>query len=53
MVFECLDRSFGCIDTMVVWFHELPLYILAGDVVLDRFGALVVGDIELWFVTLP
>ncbi len=51
MVFERLDCTFCCVDTMVVWFDELPLYILAGDVVLDCFRTLIVGDIELWFVS--
>ena len=52
MVFECLYRSFCRIYTMVVWFNELQLDILASYVVLYRLGTLIVGDIEIWFVAL-
>ena len=51
MVFICLDGLFGCVDAMVCWFDELPLAILLLEEGLDRFGALVVGDLECRLVS--
>ena len=51
MIFECLDGSFGCIYTVVMWFNELYGYVFAETILFDRRGRLVIRDIECWCVS--
>ena len=46
MIFKRLDGAFGCVDAMVCWFDKLPLAILLLEEGLDRFGTLIVGEVE-------
>ena len=46
MIFKRLDGTLGCVDAMVRWFYKLPFAIFLLEEGLDRFGALIVGDVE-------
>lgn len=50
MIFECLDGSFRCIYTVVVWFHELHGDVLADTILFDCGGCLVIRNVECWCV---
>ena len=51
MVFECLDGSFRCVDAVVCRLDELPSAFFFLKEGLDWLGALIVSDVERWFVT--
>ena len=46
MFFEGGYGPFGGVDSVVPWGHELDVYVVLADVLLDGFAALVVHDIE-------
>ena len=46
VLFKRLDGMLGRDDAMIRWFYKLPFAILLLEEGLDRFGALIVGDIE-------
>ncbi len=50
MLFECSDDSFGGVDTMVMWRDQLDHHLVGANVLLNRFGAFVVHDIQCWLV---
>ncbi len=52
MFFESSDGLFGGVDTMVMWRDPSNRYPVDADVLLDRFGAFVVHDIQCWLVVL-
>ena len=49
VVFESGNGAFGCIDTVVLWWHQLYLYIVAFDKCCDRGGAFIVHHVEVDF----
>ncbi len=50
MFFESSDDLFGGIDTMLMWRDQLNCHPVGADVLLNRFGAFVVHDIQCWLV---
>ncbi len=50
MFFESSDGLFGGIDTMVMWRNQLNCHPVGTDVLLNRFGAFVVHDVQCWLV---
>ena len=52
MIFKCLDGSFGCIYTVVVWFNKLHGYVFAETILFDSGGRLVIRDVECRCVSL-
>ena len=52
MVLESLYGPFGGVDSMVVGLNKLDFSILLLHEIFDRFGCLVVGDVECGFVPL-
>jgi hypothetical protein len=49
---ESSDGSFGGVDTMVMWRDQLDHHLVGADVLLNRFGAFVVHDVQCWLVVL-
>ena len=49
MILKCLDGSFRSIDSMLVWWHELPLYVFRAQVFCDGSRCFVVQNVELRF----
>ncbi len=52
MFFESSDESFGGVDTMVMWRDQLDHHLVGADMLLNRFGAFVVHDIQCWLLVL-
>ncbi len=52
MYFESSDGLFGSVDTMVMWRDQLDCHPVGMDVLLNRFEAFVVHDIQCWLVVL-
>ena len=52
VILECLDGSFGCVDTMIVRFDELDRSVVSSHVVCDGCCGLVICDVERRLVTL-
>ena len=50
VVFDCFDRDFCCIDSMVVRLDELDIGAVGSDVGFDGAGAFVVEDVKCWLV---
>ncbi len=48
MFFESSNGMFGGIDTMVMWRDQLNCHPVGVDVLLNRFGAFVVHDVQCW-----
>ncbi len=46
MFFESSDGLFGGIDMMVMWRDQLGRHLIGADVILNRFGAFVVHDVQ-------
>jgi hypothetical protein len=52
MIFECLNRPFGGVDTMIVWFNQLDRAVLLLHECFDGCSSLIVCDVEDGFVPL-
>ncbi len=52
MFFESSDGLFGGVDTMVMWRDQLDCHLVGVDVLLNRFGAFIVHDVQCWLVVL-
>ena len=47
VVFSCLNGFFTCINSVVVWFHNFLLTVLASDKLFDYFVALIGECVEV------
>jgi hypothetical protein len=52
VLLEGSDGSFGCIDAMVVWRHNLNIQFFRPNVRFDGLGTFVVHDVEVRLVIL-
>ena len=52
MIFERLYGTFGGVDTMIIWIHELDSSVVFMHEQLDGGHGLIVGDVEDWGVSL-
>ncbi len=50
MFFERSDGLFGGVDTIVMWRDQFDHHPVGVDVLLNRFGALVVHEVQCWLV---
>ena len=46
MVFERLDGTFSCVNSVVCWFDKLPSAALFCQILFDWRGGLIVSDIK-------
>ena len=49
VILECLYRSLGRVDAMVVWLNKLNVDVAVVEISLDGFGGDIVDNIEYWF----
>jgi hypothetical protein len=52
VIFESSDGAFSGIAAMAVGRHQLVLYVIGGEKMLQSGRCLVVESLELWFETL-
>ena len=50
MIFECLDGSFCCIDSVICWLEKLPCTIFFCEIFFERSCCLIVHNIEGWLI---
>jgi hypothetical protein len=50
--FETSDGLFHSVNTMVMWRDQLDCHLVGADVLLNRFGAFIVHDVQCWLVVL-
>ena len=51
MILKRLDGTLGCVDAMVRWLFELQFAIFLLEEGLNRFGVLIVIDVECRLVS--